>query len=159
MKPRAILFVCMGNICRSPLAEGIFEHLARKAGKHGALRIDSAGTGGWHAGSPPDPRSIEVARAHGIDISTQGARQVNNRDFEQFDLILAMDEDNLKRLKQSCPLQQRHKLHLFCTYASGTRESVPDPYYGGEDGFLDVYNMLLAGCRSLLAKIEFDRAS
>ncbi|MGA6115099.1 MULTISPECIES: low molecular weight protein-tyrosine-phosphatase [Agrobacterium] len=159
MKHTAILFVCMGNICRSPTAEGVLRHLADDAAVSDQLAIDSAGTGGWHAGEAPDPRSIAMARWHGIDISSQRARQVTRTDFETFDLILAMDENNLANLLQSSPEKHRHKIHLFMDYAAGRRENVPDPYYGAEDGFLGVYNMLLAGCRSLLEKMELDRAS
>ncbi|MFK3778906.1 low molecular weight protein-tyrosine-phosphatase [Agrobacterium sp. NPDC089420] len=159
MKHIAVLFVCMGNICRSPLAEGVLTHLAHDEGMSRQITVDSAGTGSWHAGDAPDPRSIDVARQHGIDISRQRARQVKPADFETFDLILAMDEDNLARLLQSSPERHRHKIHLFMAYAAGRRDNVPDPYYGAEDGFLGVYNMLLAGCRSLLEKIELDRAS
>ncbi|AXO68310.1 Putative low molecular weight protein-tyrosine-phosphatase [Rhizobium rhizogenes] len=159
MKHTTVLFVCMGNICRSPLAEGILAHLADAEGMSRQITVDSAGTGGWHAGDAPDPRSIAVARRHGVDISRQRARQVASADFESFDLILAMDENNLASLLQSSPQGHRHKIHLFMEYAAGRRKNVPDPYYGAEDGFLDVYNMLLAGCRSLLEKMELDRAS
>ncbi|MFF2323396.1 low molecular weight protein-tyrosine-phosphatase [Agrobacterium sp. NPDC058088] len=159
MKHTAILFVCMGNICRSPLAEGVLRKLCDEAAVSDRFTIDSAGTGGWHAGDAPDSRSIAIARKHGIDISRQRARQVTRADLEAFDLILAMDEDNLANLRQSSPENQRHKIHLLMDYATGRRENVPDPYYGAEDGFLDVYNMLLAGCRSLLEKMELDRAS
>ncbi|MDH0614677.1 MULTISPECIES: low molecular weight phosphotyrosine protein phosphatase [unclassified Agrobacterium] len=159
MKHTAILFVCMGNICRSPLAEGVLRHLADDTVISDQLTIDSAGTGGWHAGDAPDPRSIAMARQHGIDISRQRARQVTRADFDTFDLILAMDENNLAKLLQASPEGHRHKIHLFMDYAAGRRENVPDPYYGAEDGFLKVYNMLLAGCRSLLEKMELDRAS
>lgn len=159
MKHTAILFVCMGNICRSPLAEGVLRHLADDTAMSDQLTIDSAGTGGWHAGDAPDPRSIAMARQHGIDISRQRARQVTRADFDTFDLILAMDENNLANLLQASPEGHRHKIHLFMDYAAGRRENVPDPYYGAEDGFLKVYNMLLAGCRSLLEKMELDRAS
>jgi protein-tyrosine phosphatase len=100
-----------------------------------------------------------MARRHGIDISRQRARQVTRADFEAFDLILAMDENNLANLLQLSPEKHRHKIHLFMDYAAGYPENVPDPYYGAEDGFLDVYNMLLAGCISLLEKMELDRAS
>ncbi len=116
--------------------------------------IDSAGTGGWHAGHPPDPRSVAVARQHGIDISNQKARQVRAVDFVNFDVILAMDEDNFDRLRASCPMQYKHNIHLFTQYATGRRENVPDPYYGGEDGFQTVYTMLLDGCISALEKLE-----
>ncbi|MCW8281352.1 MULTISPECIES: low molecular weight protein-tyrosine-phosphatase [Agrobacterium] len=158
MKHTAILFVCMGNICRSPLAEGILRNLADSAALH-QLTVDSAGTGGWHRGDAPDPRSIAMARRHGIDISLQRARQVTAADFETFDLVFAMDENNLANLLRLSSERHRHKIHLFMEYAAGRRENVPDPYYGAEDGFLTVYNMLLAGCRSLLEKIELDRAS
>ena len=158
MKHTAILFVCMGNICRSPLAEGILRNLADSAALH-QLTVDSAGTGGWHRGDAPDPRSIAMARRHGIDISLQRARQVTAADFETFDLVFAMDENNLANLLRLSSKRHRHKIHLFMEYAAGHRENVPDPYYGAEDGFLTVYNMLLAGCRSLLEKIELDRAS
>ncbi|MBB2907715.1 low molecular weight protein-tyrosine-phosphatase [Agrobacterium pusense] len=158
MKHTAILFVCMGNICRSPLAEGILRNLADSAALH-QLIVDSAGTGGWHRGDAPDPRSIAMARRHGIDISLQRARQVTAADFETFDLVFAMDENNLANLLRLSSERHRHKIHLFMEYAAGRRENVPDPYYGAEDGFLTVYNMLLAGCRSLLEKIELDRAS
>ncbi|SNB68741.1 MULTISPECIES: low molecular weight protein-tyrosine-phosphatase [unclassified Agrobacterium] len=159
MKHTAILFVCMGNICRSPLAEGVLRNLAEDAAMSNHLSIGSAGTGGWHAGDAPDPRSIAIAQRHGIDISRQRARQVTRTDFKTFDLIFAMDENNLANLLQSSPEEHRHKIHLFMDYAVGRRENVPDPYYGAEDGFLGVYNMLLAGCRSLLEKMELDRAS
>ncbi|WP_320195771.1 low molecular weight protein-tyrosine-phosphatase [Agrobacterium rosae] len=154
MKRTAVLFVCMGNICRSPLAEGIFSHLVEKQHIADLFVIDSAGTGGWHAGHLPDPRSVAVANRHGIDISGQKARQVRAVDFVNFDLIFAMDEDNLDRLRASCPVQYKHKVHLFSQYATGRRESVPDPYYGGEDGFEAVYSMLLDGCISALEKLE-----
>ncbi|WCJ62199.1 low molecular weight protein-tyrosine-phosphatase [Agrobacterium tumefaciens] len=159
MKHITVLFVCMGNICRSPLAEGVLKDLADGKGVSDQITVDSAGTGGWHAGDAPDRRSIAMARRHGIDISRQRARQVTRADFEAFDLILAMDENNLANLLQLSPEKHRHKIHLFMDYAAGHPENVPDPYYGAEDGFLEVYNMLLAGCRSLLEKMELDRAS
>ncbi|MDZ7926327.1 MAG: low molecular weight protein-tyrosine-phosphatase [Agrobacterium sp.] len=159
MKHTAVLFVCMGNICRSPLAEGILIHLAETQGVSRQLTVDSAGTGGWHTGTAPDRRSIVIARKHGIDISRQRARQITQTDFETFDLILAMDAGNLAKLLRKAPENRKHKIHLFLDYASGRPENVPDPYFGGEDGFLAVYTMLLAGCSSLLAKMELDRAS
>jgi protein-tyrosine phosphatase len=159
MKAIAILFVCMGNICRSPLAEGIMTHLGKTSSKAGKLTVASAGTGGWHVGDPPDRRSVSVARSHGIDISHQSAAQIKRGDFSRFDLILAMDEQNLSVLQQVAPAGMRHKLHLFSEYASGIRRNIPDPYYGGEEDFLAVYNMLFADCTSLLAKIGFDRIS
>lgn len=101
MKRISILFVCMGNICRSPLAEGIFGHLVAEAGLTGGFMIDSAGTGGWHEGEPPDRRSIATAKSHSIDISGQRARRIRPRDFRDFDLILAMDRDNLAALERA----------------------------------------------------------
>jgi protein-tyrosine phosphatase len=132
----SILFVCMGNICRSPTAEGVFRSKARATGIHDKLIIDSAGTHGYHIGDPPDSRSQEFAAKRGIDLSTQRARKVSPQDFERFDLILAMDKDNLALLKKSCPAQYQHKLGLFMDYAHNTdADIVPDPYYGGASGF------------------------
>src|SRR6478609_1957759 len=122
-----ILFVCAGNICRSPLAEGILTDIAEKAGRLDEFDVDSAGTGGWHQGSPPDRRSVAVATRHGIDISGQRARRVTDRDFASFDLILAMDKDNLEYLRSRSPASSLGKIHLFDAYTrSGTRD-VPDP--------------------------------
>jgi protein-tyrosine phosphatase len=115
MKPVRILFVCLGNICRSPLAEGILRHAAGD----GSIEVDSAGTGGWHIGDPPDRRSIAVALKHGIDIARQRCRKVDSRDFEAFDLIFAMDGSNLAHLRAMAPLMAQHKLHLFLDYALG----------------------------------------
>ncbi len=159
MKRTAVLFVCMGNICRSPLAQGIFSHLLQQRNLEQHFRVDSAGTDGWHAGAPPDPRSVAIAGRHGIDISGQKARQFQIDDAETFDIILAMDEDNLAKLRARCPQQHLHKLHLFSDFAHGRRYNVPDPYYGGEDGFGTVYTMLLAGCMSMLEKLDTGHAS
>ncbi|OEC97304.1 MULTISPECIES: low molecular weight protein-tyrosine-phosphatase [unclassified Rhizobium] len=152
MDRHRILFVCAGNICRSPLAEGIFRHLASKAGRGGEFDIDSAGTGGWHQGERPDRRSITVAAGHGIDISDQRARRIASADFGKFDLILAMDQDNLKNLRKSAPADALGKLHLFNALALGSNKDIPDPYYGGREDFETVYTMLLAGCSALLPK-------
>ena len=159
MKRTAVLFVCMGNICRSPLAEGIFSHLVEKREIADQFVVDSAGTGGWHAGNTPDERSVAIARSHGIDISSQKARQVRPDDFEAFDLIFAMDGDNLSKLLAICPKQHAHKVHLLSDYATGRSSNVPDPYYGGEDGFQTVYTMLFSGCMSLIGKLETGQAS
>jgi protein-tyrosine phosphatase len=150
MKPVRILFVCLGNICRSPLAEGILRHLAHDY----PVDVDSAGTGGWHIGDPPDRRSIAVARRHGIDITGQRARRIAAGDFEAFDLILAMDRSNLATLRAlALPAAQR-KLHLFLGYAEGVERDVPDPYYEGPEGFEAVYRMLSEGCLSLIGTLE-----
>jgi protein-tyrosine phosphatase len=150
MKPVRILFVCLGNICRSPLAEGILRHAAGD----GPIEVDSAGTGGWHIGDPPDRRSIAVALKHGIDVARQRCRKVDSHDFEAFDLIFAMDGSNLAHLRAMAPLAAQHKLHLFLDYALGVPRDVPDPYYEGPEGFEMVYNMLFEGCRSLTGKLE-----
>ncbi|TCL72796.1 low molecular weight protein-tyrosine-phosphatase [Rhizobium sp. BK251] len=149
MKRISILFVCMGNICRSPLAEGIFLHLVGR--QHGieGFDVDSAGTGGWHEGEPPDRRSIAVARGHGLDISNQRARKIRRDDFDRFDVIVAMDRNNLAELTKTAPPGARERIHLFSSLAQGTIEDVPDPYYGDMDAFEAVYSMLFAGCSRL----------
>ncbi|MFK0164625.1 low molecular weight protein-tyrosine-phosphatase [Rhizobium sp. NPDC090279] len=152
MDRHRVLFVCAGNICRSPLAEGIFRHLANEAGRADEFEIDSAGTGGWHQGEPPDRRSIAAAAGHGIDISGQRARRVVSADFGRFDLILAMDQDNLKNLRKTAPAEAFGRLHLFNTLALGSNKDIPDPYYGDREDFEAVYTMLLAGCSALLPK-------
>ncbi len=149
----AVLFVCLGNICRSPLAEGVFRATVARRGLSRSFHIDSAGTGSWHAGSPPDPRSVAVAAANGIDISAQRARQVNLADFSRFDLILAMDRPVLARLKSIAPPDARAGVHLFMDHACGEKSDVPDPYYGGEGGFEDVYRMIRDASASLLARL------
>jgi protein-tyrosine phosphatase len=154
-----ILFVCAGNICRSPLAEGIFRYMVTNAGRAAEFKIGSAGTGGWHEGSPPDPRSIAIASEHGIDISGQRAQRVTPRDFDRFGLILAMDHDNLRNLRKIAPSVATEKIHLFSNYAMGTDEDVPDPYYGNREDFKMVYTMLFTGCSSLLATAGKARAS
>ncbi len=118
------------------------------------FHIDSAGTGAWHIGNPPDSRSVDVAQFNGIDISAQRARQLHQDDLEKFDLIIGMDRNNVKAILQKAPAAMRHKVHLFSDYAHGTQVDVPDPYYGGADGFTHVYNMLSAGCTSILEKLK-----
>lgn len=135
MKTRtSILFVCMGNICRSPTAEGVFRVRAEAAGLQ--LDIDSAGTHAYHVGNAPDARSTRHAAARGYDLSSQRARQFDTSDFERFDYVLAMDHDNLAILRRACPPQHRHKVKLFMEYASRSgSDVVPDHYYGGANGF------------------------
>ena len=154
-----ILFVCMGNICRSPLAEGIFKHMVVNAGRATEFDIESAGTGGWHQGNPPDRRAIAVAAAHGIDISAQRARRIAAGDFDRFDLILALDHDNLRNLQKIAPAAHLGKLHLFNSYALANKDDIPDPYYGGREDFDRAYSMLLAGCSALLATAGKARTS
>ncbi|SHM97372.1 low molecular weight protein-tyrosine-phosphatase [Roseibium suaedae] len=145
----SLLFVCLGNICRSPLAEGIFRQTLEEAGLARDFLLDSAGTGAWHAGNPPDPRSVEVAARHGIDISTQKARQVSDADFSRFEWILAMDRDNLAALRRKFPNHPRLRLLL-----TGPDRDVPDPYYGGSEGFDQVFDMLQSGSRKLLSELR-----
>lgn len=154
MSPFPVLFVCLGNICRSPLAEGIFRHLTALGGQEERYPTDSAGTGGWHIGHAPDQRSIEVARMNGIDIAGLRARRVAPEDFRRFGLILAMDHDNLRNLKTMAPPDATARVALFSAFSTGKEADVPDPYYGGIDGFQAVYTMLFAGCTSLVEKLE-----
>ncbi|MFZ6654839.1 low molecular weight protein-tyrosine-phosphatase [Undibacterium sp. TJN19] len=155
--PNAILFVCMGNICRSPSAEGVFRARAQAAGL-GHLRIDSAGTHAYHIGEPPDPRSQEFAARRGIDISRQRARKVRAKDFEEFDLLLAMDTDNLALLKAACPPAQQHKLKLMMDYSRNSgSDIVPDPYYGGPSGFDLVLDYLEDASDGLIAMLQDSR--
>ena len=149
-----ILFVCAGNICRSPLAEGIFRNRVDDAGLSARYEIDSAGTGGWHQGQKPDRRSIKVAAAHGIDISGQRARRIEADDFDSFNLILAMDHDNLRNLRKIAPASALDRLYLFDTFTLGGERDIPDPYYGRTEDFEAVYSMLLTGCIPLLATVE-----
>lgn len=140
--PVSVLFVCLGNICRSPLAEGVFRSVVESRGLGDTFRIDSAGTGGWHAGSAPDPRSVAIAAHHGVDISGQKARKVRFDDFRDFDLILGMDRSNVEDLRELAPPDARHRVHLYLDYAGRRAGDVPDPYYGGPEGFADVYRMI-----------------
>ncbi|MDZ7600407.1 MAG: low molecular weight protein-tyrosine-phosphatase [Hoeflea sp.] len=149
----SVLFVCMGNICRSPLAEGIFRAVLSEAGLGGRVAIDSAGTGSWHQGDAPDPRSVETAARHGIDISAQRARQLAPEDFDRFDLIFAMDRSNEATLKARSPSSRHGRIFLFLDYTLGHRADVPDPYYGGTDGFEDVFQLLREGCTVLASRL------
>ena len=151
----AILMVCMGNICRSPTAEGVLRHLAREAGMLEQLVIDSAGTHDYHVGKQPDARAQETARRRGYDLSGLRARQVAARDFLEFDHILAMDRENLAALKRLCPPEHQHKVRLYLSFSSrfGGQE-VPDPYYGGSQGFERVLDMVEDAARGLLEDIR-----
>lgn len=151
-----VLLVCLGNICRSPAAEGMLRQRAAELGLDAALRIDSAGTGGYHVGSPPDRRMQRAAKRRGIDLSKLRARQVTPQDFFEFDYILAMDQANLQALKRIRPPSARGHLGLFMALASqegGHPLEVPDPYYGGEDGFNRVLEMANQGARAFLAHL------
>ncbi len=154
-----VLFVCTGNICRSPTAEGVFRRMVEEAGLEGRISVDSAGTEGYHAGESPDPRSAEVARARGYPIDDLRSRQIRSRDFESFDLILAMDQGHLGQLRRLCPPERLGRLKLFLEYApwAGARD-VPDPYYGGPGGFTRVLDLIEVGCRGLLEVLERERS-
>jgi protein-tyrosine phosphatase len=151
----SVLFVCLGNICRSPTAEGVFRHLAREAGLEDSIHIDSAGTGGYHVGAPPDARAMAAAQARGYDLASIRARKVAPEDFEQFSLILAMDEDNLVHLRGIAPETSRARLGLLLDYAPGRKErEVPDPYYGGRNGFEQVLALVNEACAGLLEELR-----
>ena len=151
----SVLFVCLGNICRSPTAEGVFGRLLEQEGLADRVRVDSAGTGAWHVGEAPDERARAAALERGVDLSALRARQVSADDYLRFDHILAMDEDNLANLTARCPPQQRSKLGLFLEFAPQADErEVPDPYFGGEDGFGHVLDLIEAASRGLLAHLQ-----
>jgi protein-tyrosine phosphatase len=155
MKLTRILFVCMGNICRSPTAEGVTRALAERQGLAHGFEFDSAGTHGYHIGKAPDARASATAAGRGYDLSSLRARQVNDYDFVRFDRILAMDRDNLDLLLQACPEEHRGKLGLFLEYAgSFDEEEVPDPYYGGQEGFERVLDMVEDAASGLLARMS-----
>ena len=151
----AVLFVCMGNICRSPTAEGVFLRKVVEAGLAGRIRVDSAGTHSYHIGHAPDPRSRSAALARGYDLGALRARQVNEQDFAAFDHILAMDEDNLAELRDVAPRRFRDKAHLFMDYSEKWHGiEVPDPYSGGVSGFEHVLDMIEDASAGLLAHIK-----
>ncbi len=150
-----VLFVCMGNICRSPTAEGVFVGLLKRHGLEGKVHVDSAGTHAYHVGSAPDPRASAAAAKRGADLGKQRARKVSVADFEIFDYILAMDRDNLEILEELCPDEHRGKLQLMLRYApeAGVDE-VPDPYYGGAAGFERVLDLIEAASAGLLEEVR-----
>jgi protein-tyrosine phosphatase len=151
-----LLFVCMGNICRSPTAEGVMRHLLREQGLEGEIEIDSAGTGAWHAGNPPDRRATAAARRRGITLEG-AARQVRASDYEDYDLLLAADRENLADLRAAAPDEAaRAKVRLLREFDPDARGDldVPDPYYGGPDGFEQVLDLVEAACRGLLAEVR-----
>ncbi|PKN56203.1 MAG: low molecular weight phosphotyrosine protein phosphatase [Deltaproteobacteria bacterium HGW-Deltaproteobacteria-14] len=151
MNQTSVLFLCLGNICRSPLAEGVFRAEVTRRGLAGEVRVDSAGTGAWHVGEPPDPRSVAVARDNGVDISQQSARRLVVEDFERFDWIVAMDGDNLRTARERQPKGAHARLVPFMDYVpNAPGRDVPDPYYGGQQGFAHVYALLAAGAGPLL---------
>ncbi|HEX4918643.1 MAG TPA: low molecular weight protein-tyrosine-phosphatase [Limnobacter sp.] len=146
-----VLFVCMGNICRSPTAEGVFRQMVKDAQLDQEISVDSAGTHAYHLGKNPDPRAVAAAAKRGYDLSSLVSRQVSAEDFRDSDIILAMDWDNMSLLQQQCPRQYQHKIQLMMRYATEHDEAtVPDPYYGGPDGFDTVLNYIEDSCTGLL---------
>lgn len=149
-----VLFVCLGNICRSPTAEAVFRHYVDSAGLAEQVVVDSVGTAGYHIGAPSDSRAIEAAQRRGYDMSAIRARQVAIEDFEQFDYILAMDKANLQSLLAQCPEQHAHKLALFLSHGDTPQTNeVPDPYYGDGAGFETVLNLVESASQGLLQHI------
>lgn len=149
-----ILFVCLGNICRSPTAQGVFEHLAEQAGLGDRICVDSAGISDCHVGDPPDPRAVEAALRRGYSLSHITSRHVVTEDFDCFDLVLAMDKANLQALLSRCPEPYRGKIRLFLDYEGSEQVEVPDPYYGDKDGFETVLDLTEAASLALLASLQ-----
>ena len=146
-----VLFVCLGNICRSPTAEGVFRNAVHGRGLQRAFEIDSAGTGDWHIGAPPERRAQQAAARRGIDLSGLRARQVNADDLTRFDCLIAMDRDNYASLRRLAGAQHRHKVHLFLDFSPRIeRDEVPDPYYGGEPGFDQALDLIEQASNDLL---------
>jgi protein-tyrosine phosphatase len=152
--PTRVLFVCLGNICRSPAAEAAFEHAAAEAGLSGEFVIDSAGTGAWHVGEPADQRMRDAGQRRGIKVTSR-ARQVSADDFRTFDHILAMDMTNLRALRRQAPVEYRSKIRLFRDLdPHGKGEDVPDPYYGDAAGFDEVLDIVTRTARALLDELR-----
>lgn len=150
-----VLFVCMGNICRSPTAHGVFRELVRREGLERQVRVDSAGTHAYHVGNPPDQRAQATAEQRGVQLSDLRARQVKPKDFEKFDYVIAMDQDNLAALQAMCPPGLEERVRLFLDFAPQRPErEVPDPYYGGRQGFEHVFDLVEEAAQGLLNEIR-----
>ncbi len=150
-----VLFVCMGNICRSPTAHGVFEHIVQQASLVKRIEIDSAGTHAYHVGEQPDKRAQASALNRGFDLSSQRARRVQKADFDYYDYVIAMDNDNLANLLEICPRALSNKVSLFLSYSNNIDEDeVPDPYYGGPKGFERVLDMVESAADGLLSEIK-----
>lgn len=149
-----VLFVCLGNICRSPTAEGVLRHKLQVAGLAGRVEVASAGTGDWHVGAAPDKRTQRAALLRGYDLSAQRAQQVVAPDFNHYDLILAMDLSNLRDLKALQPAHGNAELDLFLRRFDGVKDEVPDPYYDGEDGFEEVLDLVESACDLLVIELK-----
>ncbi len=150
-----VLFVCLGNICRSPTAEGVFRRLLQEHGLTERVIVASAGTHAYHIGEPPDPRAQRAAARRGVDLSAKRGRQTAVSDFHEFDYVLAMDRENYEHLASKCPVALRHKVRLFMEFASSHAEpDVPDPYFGGTAGFDRVLDMIEDAAGGLLTEIQ-----
>ncbi len=146
-----ILFVCLGNICRSVSAQAVCAHQLEIA-QLTQIKTDSAGTGHWHIGEPPDKRAIKVGAQYGYDLSPLRARQISTEDFYQFDLILAMDKQNLSDLQQLKPMDSQANIELFLDYSQNQKQDVPDPYYGDAEGFTQMFELIIEACEHIIAK-------
>lgn len=152
----SVLFVCLGNICRSPLAEAALRHAAHEAGIE--VLVDSAGTGSWHVGKAPDPRSCDEAQRHGIDIASYRARQVTREDFTRFDRVIALDRANLADLLQIAPPSGTDRLSLLLDHVPGMAgQDVADPYYGGPEGFEETWRQVTQAARHLIEALQRER--
>ncbi|MDF0732585.1 low molecular weight phosphotyrosine protein phosphatase [Pseudomonas entomophila] len=149
-----VLFVCLGNICRSPTAEGVLRRQLEVAGLSGVVHVASAGTGDWHVGKSPDSRTCKAALARGYDLSRQRAQQVKAAHFAEYDLVLAMDKSNLRNLQALRPHHASGELDLFLRRYGAALDEVPDPYYGGAEGFEQVLDLIEAACRELVVEIK-----
>ena len=150
-----VLFVCLGNICRSPTAHGVFDAVLARHGLASLVEVDSCGTGSWHVGEPPDARATEEAGARGYQLAHLRARQIHARDFDHYDYILAMDRQNLADLQRLCPQDYVGRLELFLNFAQDIGlDEVPDPYYGGPRGFAEVLDLVEAASEGLLGVLQ-----
>ena len=152
----SVLMVCLGNICRSPIAHGVLLRLIKERDLSHLIEVDSAGTGGWHLGSKPDLRAIKVSSLRGYDIGHLIARQVKEVDFSHFNYILAMDQSNKRELKQLAPVKFDGKLQLILDYVKGEQKDVPDPYYGGNRDFELVLDLVEEACIRFLERVIFE---
>ena len=150
----SVLFVCTGNICRSPTAEGVFRHFVREAGLAERVEVDSAGTHAYHTNEPADRRANAAAERRGYSLDDIRARRVQDKDFDTFDYIMAMDRDNLALLTEQADAEHHHKIRLFLEFASGHEDEVPDPYYGGAAGFERVLDLIEDASRGLLGTLQ-----
>lgn len=154
---KRVLFVCLGNICRSPTAEGVFQHAVDEAGLRGQIHVDSCGVGDWHVGKAPDERAQQAAKRRGVDISHLRGRQLSASDFLAFDYVLAMDHANLQAMRALKPVESRAHVGLFLAFAGTPDAEVPDPYYGGDEGFESVLNMIETASAGLIAELTGKR--